>query len=508
MAVIPLRYNGELGYKKTIQQVFEFLRIRKLSVTEFLDFQDPISKSKNRDIIWNLYDDATMISYGFMDEEGILSGDESNVNPAAPCPVPITFHLDSKYLEKSVIVSQSNLLANNFSVESFLEGDKSSFLASTQEFYRDYQSNLASNRDRDGSINKDRDGDNNSSDMNSLYNKNSIKPHVYIWCKSLNSGKFSPGSVFDLSPFIISLNMTTAQTGGNFSINLAPFEGLISCNTSGEPEGIWNVGRTQYVNFDGSETEEHYFKTLMTRLYDVWVVSSYRDSNKNDFQSQSLNDLNSRSIESIKLGKYRQWTKMFFEYVISSNDIVFISYGDPFKKSGIGGIKRVDDFFIDSTSLVNGEYEMIGLVDNNSVGHSPESHEVSLSITGRDCMKLLIEDGSYFFAKSYANPDETESAFNNVDLPEQGDSNNAFNNAVSNPGAVNRLITTGILDMLFIPEARNVNFVMNMLMSRLANIEICPSELFEPWGDRRTRFSVVTEEQKDEGKDLNFVEGD
>jgi hypothetical protein len=549
--IIPLHYNGELGYKKTIQEVYEFFKFRNWTVEDFLNFENPQTKLKNRDLIWDSYDVRTLISYGLANEDGELNPDTKNsgeVVPAAPCPVPITFYIDSKYLEKSILVTQSNVLVNNFSVESFTyrpDNDKAAFVAPSNEFYNyllngflrsndnsnkdkltsllgeqlQYKGGLSSNRFRDGKLGAksvktgqiDENGDDmiNTFPQSREYSKNRIVPHVYVWCKSLNDGVFSESSVFDLSPFILSMNMTVAQTGGNFSIQLAPIEGLINCGVNGEPEGIWNVARNQYVNFTptGSSPniveQEHYFKTLITKVYEVWLTNLNIYGAENDygkrFQNQLLNNLNSEDITTFSMG-IRQWTRMFFEYVISSNDIVFLSYGDPFDKSERSSLDRCDDFFISHNSLVNGEYDMIGLIDTNSITHTPENEDITITITGRDCMKLLIEDGSYFFAKSFANPDETESAFNNVDIPNQGDSNNAFNNAVSNPGAVNRLITTGILDMLFIPEARNVDFVMNLIMSRLANIEICPSQLFEAWGERRTKFLIVTEEQVDESK--------
>jgi hypothetical protein len=534
--IIEIKYNGEVGYKKTIRQVFEYLKIRNMTVEQFLDFEHPRYKTKNRDQIWLSYDPRTYLNYGLAATEeealNIDPTDSKKVTPDAPCPVPVVFYIDSKYLEKSVLVTQSNLLTNNFSVTEFdkdTEDNKSAFSVSTRQFYWDLQDALTSNRLYDGRLNspsktldtRDEFGNQNVQTFpkSKDYSKSRIVPNVYIWCKSLNEGKFSPSSVFDLSPFILSMNMTVAETGGNFSIQLAPVEGLISCGIDGKPEGIWNVDRTQYINFTptGSSPniveKEHYFKTLITKYSDVWVVGSSPERDKRTygqrFQNEPLNDLNTVDVKSWKLSdKVVQWTKMFFEQVISANDIVFISYGDPFQKANDSynateensGLKRVDDFFIDHLSLAGGQYEMIGLIDTNSISHSPENEDVTVNITGRDCMKLLIEDGSYFFAKSFANPDETVSAFNNTDIPNQGDSNNAFNNAVENPGATNRLITTGILDMLFIPEARNVDFVMNLLMSRLANIEICPSELFEAWGFRRTQFSIVTEEQVDENQ--------
>jgi hypothetical protein len=64
-------------------------------------------------------------------------------------------------------------------------------------------------------------------------------------------------------------------------------------------------------------------------------------------------------------------------------------------------------------------------------------------------------------------------------------------------------MTTGLIDILYNPEARNVHFVMNLLMSRLSNIEICHSQLFDYYGDNRTKFTIPTFETVEVSDELN-----
>jgi hypothetical protein len=52
---------------------------------------------------------------------------------------------------------------------------------------------------------------------------------------------------------------------------------------------------------------------------------------------------------------------------------------------------------------------------------------------------------------------------------------------------------------------------MNLLVSRLSNIEICQSKVFDSYGDLRTKFLVEVEEpvQKKDGKGaINANEGE
>ena len=484
--IIPITYRGDLGYKRSIKDVFDFLSFINWNVEDFLNFKN-IDGLTNKEIIYNIYDKKTLLSFGIINknDDKFVNYNSSSITETMPCPYPIMFHVDSKYVRKGNIISQSSLLVNNFSATDFSKSnEKDSFFYNKNVFYEEIQQLLVNTSRFDSSVDQD-------------VFKRQIEPHVYIWCKSLQKdGKFNNNSIFDLSPFIQSINTNVSKNGGNFSIQLIPIEGLITCSIDGEIDGIWHPKTNQHINFinkngNSSVETEHYFKTIIHQIYKRYDSFELQSSNN------ETSDLGNFTFTT---GTQRKgWTKMLFENMISENDVVFISYGHPFEKIGLGkNVSVIDDFFIDHNSIVNGQYEMIGLIDTNSISHSPENEDVSISISGRDCMKLLIEDGTYFFAKSYANPNETESAFNNVDLPNQGDSVNAFNNLLSNSSSINRVITNGVIDVFFNTGARNVEYVMNLLISRLANIEICPSQLFEAWGDRRTKFQVVITENVDE----------
>jgi hypothetical protein len=143
--------------------------------------------------------------------------------------------------------------------------------------------------------------------------------------------------------------------------------------------------------------------------------------------------------------------------MISENDVIFISFRDDKKEV------YEDDFFTSVDNIQNRYWDFIGLVDINSCSLTAESVDASISVSGRDLMKLLIEDGSFFFQKSYANPDSNASVFNNIDIPNSGDDVNALNRIVQEKQfkSVNRLITTGLIETLFIPQARNVGFIIN-----------------------------------------------
>jgi hypothetical protein len=53
---------------------------------------------------------------------------------------------------------------------------------------------------------------------------------------------------------------------------------------------------------------------------------------------------------------------------------------------------------------------------------------------------------------------------------------------------------------MFLPTARTIENVVDLLIKTLANIEICPDEIFEPYGDKRTKFRKEKVKQKKQKK--------
>lgn len=478
--ITEIQYNGELGYKSPIKNVREFFKIT-ISDKDFLDTENPESKLKNRDLIFQAYSMTQKISLGLADIYGTdIKGSES-IEPDMLCPIPIVLYVDTNNLSPDVLISQGNVLSDNFQIVD-MEGtdDDFRFTIDRDRFYKNVIKRIANESENTHGV-KD------TTDLEGTRRQN-VKPLVWLWSKALNdNGKFNSNSIFNLSPFVENVSVNQTESGGNFSLKLLAIDGVIDI-VKGEPSGIWHPDKQKYVSFDHGGKENFMFRNMLNKM-------GFRQSEDTDdmtsgtrFQNIKIDGYNTRDRKfKDKDQPDFNRTETLFKNLISENDIIFISFshsGDYFP--------YVDDFFLDNSWLPEADWQMIGLVDSNQLQVSFESSSMDLSISGRDCMKLLIEDGSYFFAKSFADPDNANTAFSNVDLPNRGDDNNAENitRADVRPMGINRLFSNGQIEVLFNPEARNVNFVMNLLMSRLSNIEICHDELFQYYGDRRTTFQI------------------
>lgn len=489
--IIEIQYNGELGYRNPISDVREFFQIVS-SDEEFLKMKKEDSDFNNQDLIFDAYNYTTKIELGFADEDGNLIKNSKSVRADMPCPTPIILYVDADYVSADILVSQSNVLVDNFSVDVFRDNpNKSSFVVSTNQFYervlKDY---LYDDNQAIGIKEGMAEGQ-----------REIVKPTVWLWSKSLNeNGKFNEGSLFNLSPFVESVDVSQTGSGGQFDIKLLAIDGVFDLNDDGEPIGVWKQDEKRYVKFNNNGVDNFLFRSLLDKI----GIRKTEDLNNQTYgqrnQNVNTNNLSSRDRK-FKAGEINyNRTETLFKNIISENDIIFISFSN---YSSLG-VKYTNDFFITNDFLPMKDWQLIGLVDSNQLSVSYENTDLSLSVSGRDCMKLLIEDGSYFFAKSFANPENSDSAFGNVDLPNRGDDNNASNIVLQDKEAsgINRLVTTGLIDILYNPEARNVNFVLNLLMSRLSNIEICHSELFKYYGDRRTKFSIPTFETSEVESDI------
>ena len=195
----------------------------------------------------------------------------------------------------------------------------------------------------------------------------------------------------------------------------------------------------------------------------------------------------------------------YFNWLISSNDILFIS----FEKLDMELLK---DFYKDvngedyyqgdrdnlkvSSKLSQGVYDMIGLVDEVKVVTNSQSSEAYVEITGRDLMKLLIEDGSFFFNPSTTS-DPSRVFANEQSYGKQGDIREAdvMNNTYNNP--INRLRrVTGEIDIFANRINMDISYILKGVISQLANVEVVPGYVFETWGEDRTKYIELEPEKK------------
>lgn len=303
--------------------------------------------------------------------------------------------------------------------------------------------------------------------------KRNVDCQVFGWFKSMYQlglsqkkkqrtymGKGYDSEFADLSRYVISLATSVTANGGSFTMRLP----VISSRSSGVSIMVTddkiNNGEQDVVGSFGRGSKD-------TMIY------NFGKERSDFFAKSSFNDIESN----------------YFNWLISSNDLIFISFEKlemELKRNPLASGDS-DNFDIE-TAISSGIYDMIGLVDDVKVVSDSSSSTAYVEVTGRDLMKLLIEDGSFFF-----NPSTTSfpsAVFvNEQSYGKQGDIREAdiMNNTYNNP--INRLRNvTGELNIFINRINMDISYVLKAIMSQLANVEIVPSYVFDSWGDDRTKY--------------------
>jgi len=283
-----------------------------------------------------------------------------------------------------------------------------------------------------------------------------IYPRLTVWmyCKSLGSEitnaplYASDGAIVNLTPFIQSLKTTQGATGGSWSLQIQP----ISCECSNEG---WRLNRVSFAEF--------------------------------------LHNKENNFVESVRAqypeGKHTKRTNFLFHNLITANDIIFIKFDDINQAGDTRKVSKSFEFNVENTQLPNQQYDMIGLVDINSCSVNQKSASVSISIAGRDMMKLLIEDGSYWlnipdfvpskglFVNGNFDPFSRTRVMRRMELAGvRGNPTGIFNNDI--PPSLGELIAT--------------------IFSSLASVEICSDSLFASYNSKKlSSYYKFNEENSD-----------
>ena len=262
----------------------------------------------------------------------------------------------------------------------------------------------------------------------------------------------------NLSRHIVSMATTVTSNGGSFTMRLP----IISARS---------VGVMVIQSYSKDKKNPEYAGQLGRASKDS---STYNFGNNGEYYAKSTFD----DIES-----------NYFNWLISSNDILFLSF-EKLKME----IKRDEYAFGDEdnfdikTAISEGVYDMIALVDEVKVVTSSQNSEAYVEVTGRDLMKLLIEDGSFFFNPSTTS-DPSQVFMNEQSYGKQGDIKEAdqMNNTYNNP--INRLRrVTGEIDIFANRINMDIGYILKGVISQLANVEVVPGYVFDSWGEDRTKF--------------------
>lgn len=187
-------------------------------------------------------------------------------------------------------------------------------------------------------------------------------------------------------------------------------------------------------------------------------------------ETQIGKGLNQFSIRS-KDGKTVQ---DFFSKYVQQNDVVFIRFEQLKKDSKIGteGYDYGAGEVAKSKLTKDLIWDMIGLVDKNTQNVIAENSEYSVSITGRDLMKVLIEDGSYFIPLKYV----------------EGSQDRWFYGGSMESTWYKRNVVTGDFNYLMNSTFMTIKNMAWSVIDVLSNLGIVPDDLFSACARRTKRY--------------------
>lgn len=389
----------------------------------------------NKDFIWsqmNEFDKMTIKS-----ENGTYPTSSSDITKTNTLPCPCKLKVKSSNITAEISVNATNLQENTSDVYAF-ENDK------IQDLYQD-----------DGFV-------------TDVSEKRNLDCYVFGWFKSLyyaysidatkkqssiNKQQFSEFA--NISKHIISLSTNVSNNGGSFIIRLPMI------NSENMPSDLYtNEFKTQNIYVGRGKKNEYKF-----------------DENKQYFAKSNFNKSENN----------------YFNWLISNNDLLFISFEKLVMETNRESNKSTygdEDNFDIKTAIANHVYDMIGLVDNVKVVTSSVSAEAYIEVSGRDLMKLLIDDGSWFFNDSTV-ADPSSVFANDQSYGNSGDIRDVVTvNGKYGAPPIGRLRRPGgEIDIFSNQLNMSIDYILKAVLSQLSNIEVVPNFVFDSWGDDRTKYN-------------------
>lgn len=239
--------------------------------------------------------------------------------------------------------------------------------------------------------------------------------------------------VINLTPFIKSVNITNSQNGGNFNFDLLP----LTC--------YWDDSNENWVLSD-----------MGTFLW---------NDRKHHIQKSPIIN---------KKGRDASVNNRFFTNVLSSNDLVFIQF-EVLQAEQKRKNRKSNNNFVSFEDLPDNQWDMIGLVDSIPETMRFQNSAVSISVAGRDLMKVLIEDGSYFFPLDFAS--------NEAGFIANGGKTGSF-----------RRLVTGELSFFNAYVDRSIQYSLSFIFNQLANAGLVPDKVFKYFKDKTFKYDIIEQE--------------
>lgn len=277
------------------------------------------------------------------------------------------------------------------------------------------------------------------------YRKMAPNIRVCGWFKALdflNKNRTKRSSaVLDISRFIGAMTVNNSKNGGNFTFSLPHV-------------AIEKVIR----GTEGTLTDTVYSADIEDKSY--YKTTFADDVSRGDYD--------------------------YFNWLISPNDVIFLR----FEKT----VEEINDDLNNKTgepTLHGDVWDMIGLVDTVSISTDAQGSISNITVKGRDLMKLLIDDGSFFFpAAMDLGARELFANTSGISPTAYGDGLGANLNCKN---AINRLLGRNVSGVIlpFVGNMYTLEFVLKEVVNWLSNIAIAPDYLFKPWGDERTMMADI-----------------
>ena len=248
-------------------------------------------------------------------------------------------------------------------------------------------------------------------------------------------------TVRDISRYVGAMTVNTTKNGGNFTLSLPHI-------------AVEKIVRGK------------------SGLYEGTIVSAEIE-NKSYYKTAFADDTSRNEDD-------------YFNWLISPNDLIFLR----FEKT----VEEINDDLNNRTGepqLHGDVWDMIGLVDSVSISTDAQGTASNVTVKGRDLMKLLIDDGSFFFPIAMdLGARELFANASGVSVTSGGD---GLGVQINCKNALNRLMGRSVSGNIlpFRGSMFTLEFVLKEVINWLSNIAIAPDYLFTPWGDERTTMMDI-----------------
>ena len=261
------------------------------------------------------------------------------------------------------------------------------------------------------------------------YHKTSQALQVHVFSKAL-------GKLTNITPYVGAVNTNVGNNGGNFTISVASLQ------------AFWDKEADTWKEYSAEGDTYHRRVTGSER-------GTTTDPDDKDVAMRG--------------------TPLYFDKIFMPNDLVFISYEELaiYDYEFFDGKKyRTRKTLNNAETLADiegGMFDMIGLIDGVSTVKQYAAGSTTLSVTGRDLSKVILEDGVYFFPVTESSSGFLSNYFANV--PNREEERKSFSRVF---GSVN--------DLTLFTNQR-LSTLIQYIYDKFTNIRVLPDTDFSGVGD-------------------------